>query len=358
MNFKISQKSSEVAVNSLVSIENVLQYLENIQPKIVFIDKAVLGSNNLISSVLGKLELEIFILEDPERDKSFTKLQQCYEFLHENNVQRNDTVVAIGGGATTDLVGFIASTFKRGIKLCLIPTSLLSQVDACIGGKTAINFLEVKNLIGSFYNPNEIVICTEFLMSQDKQQYLTGVSEIIKHALITSEAETDYIYENIEAINQRNTKSLEEIINRSINIKKDIVNEDFLEAGKRKFLNFGHTFGHGIESANVENAILHGHAVAIGMLMALQYSYDQELLSKNDFNKSSNLLRSINYDFSKIELDPNKIYNFMKSDKKNSSNQSISLILLNGFGEPVIYEETDTNKLLNFLNTFAKDFEK
>ena len=143
----------------------------------------------------------------------------------------------------TDFAGFIAATFKRGLKLTLVPTSLLAQVDASIGGKTAINFSNVKNLVGSFYVPNNVLICSSFLKTLDKQEYLNGLAEVIKHAFITSDDEVDFIFINIDKINQRDEILLNEIIKRSIKIKADIVTDDFEEKGKENFSILGIPLG-------------------------------------------------------------------------------------------------------------------
>ena len=267
----------------------------------------------------------------------------------------NSQVVAIGGGALTDFAGFIAATFKRGIRLTFVPTSLLAQVDASIGGKTAINFGNVKNLVGSFYVPNNVVICSSFLKTLDQQEYLNGLAEVIKHAFITSDEEVNTIFSNIDKINQRDEKVLNETIKRSIKIKADFVIEDFEEKGRRKFLNFGHTFGHGIESSNLESPIFHGHSVVLGMMMAIKYSMRKKLLSEKNGSQAIELISSFNFDFSEIKLDPNEIFQFMKSDKKNQNSQ-INLVLLKSFGEPVLYEEGNPSELQNFIGDFVEEF--
>ena len=163
--------------------------------------------------------------------------------------------------------------------------------------------------------------------------------------------------ENIENIKMRDQIVLEKIISRSISIKHNVVNEDFTEKGRRKFLNFGHTFGHGIESSNLKKPMLHGHAVAIGMMMALKYSSELNFIEASNYEMVSNLIKRLGYDFSKVSLNSNAIYASMKSDKKNTEKDSISLILLKNIGEPFIYNENDGSKLLEFLERFIKDFE-
>ena len=190
----------------------------------------------------------------------------------------------------------------RGITYLQIPTSLLAQVDASIGGKTGINHGNIKNFIGSFYNPSEIIICAEFLKSLNQQEFLNGFSEVLKHSIITSKTTLDNLKNLAGEINNRETDILLKLIEESIDIKAQVVTEDFKEKGKRKFLNFGHTFAHGIESINHEAPILHGHAVLIGMLIALDYSYELGFLSLDSYQEVKDVISSFNYDLSLIHI--------------------------------------------------------
>ena len=238
-----------------------------------------------------------------------------------------------------------------------IPTSLLGQVDASVGGKTAINFDGIKNFVGSFYNPEQIFINTEFLSSLNEQEFLNGLAEVIKHAIISSEESLNEIFNEKSAIVAKEPETLSKIIDNSIAVKESIVSEDFNEAGKRKFLNFGHTFAHGIEYANRKQPILHGHAVVIGMLMASTYSEHKGMLDAVDLEKIKKVIGSFNYDLSNINLDVETIVEGMKSDKKNQS-EKIALILLQGIGNPVLHEEGNIENLTNFIRDFAENFEK
>ena len=170
--------------------------------------------------------------------------------------------------------------------------------------------------------------------------------EIIKHALITSDDEISFVLENIENLKMRDQIVLRRLFMIYFN-KHNVVNEDFTEKGRRKFLNFGHTFGHSIESSNLKKPMLHGHAVAIGMMMALKYSSELNFIEASNYEMVSNLIKRLGYDFSEVSLNSNAIYASMKSDKKNTEKDSISLILLKNVGEPFIYNENDGSKLLN-----------
>ena len=244
----------------------------------------------------------------------------------------------------------------RGLNYVQIPTSLLSQVDASIGGKTAINYGKIKNFIGTFYNPSKIIICPDFLSTLNEQEFLNGFAEVIKHSLITPKDSVNKLIKKEEKIKNRDLETLLEIIEESIQTKASIVTEDFTEKGKRKFLNFGHTFAHGIESINLNQPILHGHAVIIGMMMALDYSKYLELIDIDVHEKSMKLLKSFNFDFSNIRLGADEIIEAMKSDKKNTN--TINLVLLKDIGSPYILEEVNEKRLAKFIKNFIENFEQ
>ena len=316
-------------------------------------DERVLEKNPQINKLLNE---NVYLVKNPEKEKDLQSAFKILKFLKESGCTRNDNLIAIGGGATTDLGGFASSVYMRGINLIIIPTSLLGQVDASVGGKTGVNFESYKNLVGSFFNPKKIIICTNFLESLDEQEYLNGLAEIIKHAIITSDNDVDTLLKNIEKITNRDNDFLEEQTRRSIEIKTKIVTEDFLEAEQRKFLNFGHTFAHGIESINQNNPIFHGHAVMIGMKMALEFSYQEKFLDEESFIKSKNLLNSFKYNLSDIELDADRILSAMELDKKNDGN-GINLVLLKKIGVPFLSKSNESNKILKFLINFIDNFE-
>ena len=352
---KIIFKNQEQEVEILYQKE-ISKISENFPEhgKMFFVcDERVLEKNPQIKKLLNK---NVYLVKSPEKEKDLQSTARILKFLKDSGCNRNDHLIAIGGGATTDLGGFASSIYMRGINLIVIPTSLLGQVDASVGGKTGVNFESYKNLVGSFFNPKKIIICANFLESLDEQEYLNGLSEILKHAIITSDDDVDTLLKNIEKVTSRDNDFLEEQTRRSIEIKTKIVTEDFLEAEQRKFLNFGHTFAHGIESVNQNNPILHGHAVMIGMKMALEFSYQEKFLDQESFTKSKKLLNSFEYNLSDIELDADKILSAMELDKKNDGN-GINLVLLKKIGVPFLSKSNESNKILKFLINFIDNFE-
>ncbi|MAI03685.1 MAG: 3-dehydroquinate synthase [Gammaproteobacteria bacterium] len=322
----------------------------------VVADKKVLDMHNSLREQIKNKNFELYEISNPEEEKSIGSYTNIIDFLDSKSFKRSDCIVGLGGGAVTDLAGFVSSTYMRGLNYVQIPTSLLSQVDASIGGKTAINYGKIKNFIGTFYNPSKIIICPDFLSTLNEQEFLNGFAEVIKHSLITSEDSVNKLIKKEEKIKNRDLETLLEIIEESIQTKASIVTEDFTEKGKRKFLNFGHTFAHGIESINLNRPILHGHAVIIGMMMALDYSKYLELIDIDVHEKSMKLLKSFNFDFSNIRLGADEIIEAMKSDKKNTN--TINLVLLKDIGSPYILEEVNEKRLAKFIKNFIENFEQ
>ncbi len=285
-------------------------------------------------------ELKIIKVVPGESSKSFETLMKVYSNLS-GFIKRNDLIIAFGGGVVGDLTGFAASTFLRGVKLIQIPTTLLSQIDSSVGGKTAINIPEGKNLVGSFYNPEKVIIDPVFLQTLPEKYFRDGFGEVIKYACIKDEnlfntlMSSNAVHENIE-----------ELIYTCLNIKKRLVEQDYKDYGLRMLLNFGHTIGHAIEK-HLNYTISHGEAVCIGMYHITKNS--QELgLTKNDTLMRLRLLfnkYSINY---KLNISTEQIINYIYLDKKSDSD-FINLVLLKEIGNAFIHKVSLEN-LYDFIN--------
>lgn len=296
-----------------------------------FLSKIIINDNYLIitDDTLFKIyhdelkDFEIFVIESGEESKSLDIVSQVVEDLIAINATRDFVLIGLGGGVICDLTAFIASIYKRGIKHILIPTSLLAMCDASIGGKTGINHVGIKNVIGTFKNADDIIIDTSFLKSLSEEHFKNGLSEIIKMSLIGG----DELYEMLQSENY----NINLLIEKSIQFKHRIVENDKYDKGNRQILNFGHTFGHAIES---EFNLLHGFAVAIGMKIAI---YLSEELTINDKIQIISLIEKHVYSF-KIDFDFDRIEKYIRNDKKNSS--KIKLILLKSIGNPYIAEFT------------------
>lgn len=282
-----------------------------------------------IKDFLNQGATGVFIMTPGEKYKDLTTCTKIWEKLADLKYNRNDLIINIGGGVVTDLGGFIASTFKRGVRFVNVPSSLLAMVDAAIGGKTGIDFLGYKNQIGSFYFPEETIIATELLKTLPEQELVSGFAEVLKHGLISNK-------EYWEECSQKPLEELdwEKIVWGSIEVKSRIVEEDPQEKGLRKLLNFGHTIGHAVETylLNTDNSVLHGEAVAAGMLMESYISKEKALLSNNEFEEIEKVI--LKY-YSKIEWNAavdKELIDLMRNDKKNNS-AVVNFTLLDKIGQ-------------------------
>ena len=293
--------------------------------------------NKLIKS-LKEYELKIYKLSATEKTKSLKVGNKIIEQLVYDNFNRSDCVIALGGGVLGDLSAFISNLTKRGLKFINIPTTLLAQVDASIGGKTGINSNRGKNLIGTYYQPDFILSDVSLLKSLPQREMISGYGEILKHSLILDKKFFLWLSKNgKKIINKKNNLVLKDAIVKSCKIKCKVVNKDEKEKDLRMILNFGHTFAHGFESAkNFSKKLNHGEAVLLGMMLASelsnkkkQLSFRELLLIKKHY-LGLKLPMNINKIFKKNEI--SKIVHFMKKDKKNID-EKINLILLSKIGK-------------------------
>ncbi len=306
-----------------------------------------------IKKSLSKKKTFFYIFSASEKNKNINIINKILNILLKKNFSREDCIISIGGGITGDMSGFAASLFKRGIKFINVPTTLLSQVDSSVGGKTGVNTKYGKNLIGSFYQPNLVISDTQFLKTLPRREIICGYGEILKHSLIASKIFYKFLDKNNKKILNLSSPFIEKAIFESCKIKKSIVEKDEKEKGLRKILNFGHTFAHAYEaSLGYSKKLNHGEAVILGIKSALSFSLQKNLLSKKEYDLitshifKSNLPYKINK-FFKIR-DLNKIISFMIKDKKNNSDK-INLVLLKKIGLPVINKKFDKRILSIFL---------
>ena len=288
-----------------------------------------------------------------EKNKNQNTVNKILKILLNKNFSRQDCIITVGGGITGDVGGFAASLFKRGLQFINIPTTLLSQVDSSIGGKTGINTSYGKNLIGSFYQPKLVISDIIFLKSLPKREIICGYGEIFKHSLIANKNFYEFLDKNISNILKIKSPFIQKAIYESCKIKKNVVEKDERENGVRKILNFGHTFAHAYEATlGYSKKLNHGEAVLLGIKSALQFSYVNKFLKEKDFNllikhiKKSKLPFNLNDYFSRNHV--NKILFFMSKDKKNRS-EKINLILLKKIGLPIIDKVYHSNYLKIFL---------
>lgn len=274
----------------------------------------------------------IIVVKPGEVSKSLSTLEYVYSKLAAFNVTRSDLIVAFGGGVVGDLAGFAASTYLRGINFIQIPTSLLSQIDSSLGGKTAINLKEGKNLAGTFYQPLKVLTDPDILMNLPKKYITDGLGEAIKYACIKDES----LFHMLMSFNTEKNMfdNMEQLIYKCCSIKKDLVEADEKDKGQRMLLNFGHTIGHAIEKCT-NFKVSHGRAVSAGMLHIVKNSEKLKLTEPGTCEKIKNLLDffNINYNFSDLNI--NDIKKYIVLDKKNLSGK-INLILLRKIGNAFI----------------------
>ena len=306
-----------------------------------------------IKKSLNKNRLYIHFFKASEINKNLNNVNKILDILLNRNFSREDCLISIGGGITGDIGGFAASLFKRGLKFINIPTTLLSQVDSSIGGKTGINTKYGKNLIGSFYQPNLVISDIQFLKTLPRREIICGYGEILKHSLVANKNFYNFLDKNSKKILNLSSPFIEKAIYESCKIKKNVVEKDEKEKGIRKILNFGHTFAHAYEaSLGYSKKLNHGEAVILGMKTALSFSLKNNLLLQNNYNSIINHILKVNLP-SKIEKffkikDLNKILSFMVKDKKNNTDK-INLVLLKKIGSPMINKEYTKNSLGDFL---------
>jgi 3-dehydroquinate synthase len=322
--------------------------------KIIITDDNVfdLWAENLISSIEELHHAEIIQLPAGEGNKTIEICFQVWETLSDYKIGRNDVIINFGGGVITDMGGFIASTFKRGLKFINIPTTLLSQVDASIGGKTGVDLGPLKNQIGVFSNPEYVFIDYKYLQTLKQIELTSGFAEMLKHGLIFDKTH----WSKLSMVNSVKPENISELIFDSVNIKHQIVLEDPKEKNIRKSLNFGHTIGHSFEGylLSKKETVPHGFAVAWGMIVESKLAHELGKISKTEFIEISTLL-SKHYGVCPIsKSDIHELLALMKNDKKNRS-EEINFSLLNGIGKFVINIEIPINLIEQTLHNYLQD---
>lgn len=286
----------------------------------------------IVENTLKQSFLEVYrvVFQHGEKNKNLSTISDFYTFMIEHQLDRKSLVIALGGGVVGDMAGFTAATYMRGIKFIQIPTTLLSQVDSSVGGKTGVDFNGYKNIVGAFCQPELVYINTSTLTTLPKREFNSGMAEVIKHGLILDFNYLMEIEDKLKEIQDLDQSALTSIIYKSCEIKSMIVSEDEKEEGKRALLNFGHTVGHAIERLkNFE--LLHGECIAIGFVAALYISEQLDMIHVNDIERVVQLLQRFNLPVEVSGLSALDIYQDMFHDKKTSDNQ-LSFVLLEQLG--------------------------
>jgi 3-dehydroquinate synthase len=324
----------EGIINRLVQFIKLYKLNQNI---FIVVDRNILRSHAArVEDIIKRLNCKKFmhVYDASEANKSFFGAEKIYLDLINLGFTRDTLVIAIGGGITGDITGFVASTFMRGVKFIQVPTTLLSAVDSSVGGKTGFNFEETKNIVGTFYQPEFVLVDTAFLKTLPEDELICGTGEILKYAFLIDEEMFDSLHRDITKLITLNAGFVSKIIEKCVRFKGDVVAKDEKESGLRKILNLGHTFAHAFEVE--QNYLLkHGQAVTVGIVCALELSLELGLINQNKYERFKSLPLLLK---DKIEIkhcDINLVYETMKRDKKGSEDK-IKFVLPADLGRLVV----------------------
>lgn len=307
-----------------------------------------------VLDVLTTYHCQSVILPDGEQYKTLEVLNQVFTKLLEEKLSRQVTLIALGGGVVGDMAGFAAACYQRGVPFIQIPTTLLSQVDSSVGGKTAVNHVLGKNMIGAFYQPQCVIADTLTLTTLEDRQLSSGLAEVIKYGLINDPEFFDWLEQNMQGLIARDQALLAEAIERSCRDKADVVASDELEQGVRALLNLGHTFGHAIETGMGYGNWLHGEAIAVGMLMAADLSQRMGWMKISDVVRVKALLMAANLPVLAPEGMTAEQYMALMSVDKKVQDGRIRLVLLRGIGQAIISDDYSAAKLADTLESFER----
>ncbi len=328
LNINLSNNSYNIYIdnNLLPNISSLIKEVYNGKKIYIITDQNVYNFHfDKLNNVLNKdFIIEYIIIPSGEEYKNIDTYKYICEELIKKNLRRNELIIGFGGGVVGDIAAFVASTIYRGVYFINIPTTLLSMVDSSIGGKTGIDFLEMKNILGTFFQPKLVLINLDFLNTLPKIEYISGMGELIKHSFIGNKD----LYNDLLNCNDID----EDIIYKSLNVKKKFVMEDEFDQGVRMFLNFGHTFGHVIE---LKDKLKHGIAVANGMVMAIKFGIDLNITPNYLYDDLIKILKKYNFEIKDYEYK-----SYLKEtvkDKKNLQGK-IHFVLLKDYEKPISYE--------------------
>ena len=295
---------------------------------------------------------EFMIVPATERNKSYLKLAEYYRKLIEHRFTRDDMLVTLGGGILQDLSGFIASTLYRGIKWVFFPTTLLSQADSCIGSKTSINFDESKNLIGTFYPPDHIFVDISFCETLTHKYINSGLGEVIMFHLMSDLEGYSLLKKYLDCQNLRKNKYFREVVESTLKIKYSYFKGDEFDSGRRNLLNYGHCFGHALESAS-NFAVCHGEAVIVGMGFANSLSLKRGIMKKEKYDEFENLFQKYypRFDISKISV--KDIIYYLERDKKRIG-KDLTMILSQDIGKQFKFDDVKEEEVIETFNDFVK----
>jgi 3-dehydroquinate synthase len=352
LNVNLGERSYPIFIGQdvLSQHEYILPYIKGRKVAVVTNETvAPLYLEKLKATLQGK-EITAVVLPDGESYKTWEVLQKIFDALLEDRHDRATTIIALGGGVIGDMAGFAAACYQRGVDFIQVPTTLLSQVDSSVGGKTGINHPLGKNMVGAFYQPKAVVIDTSSLVTLPERELSAGLAEVIKYGLICDEPFLSWLEENIDQLRLLDQARLSEAIERSCAAKAEVVGADERESGVRATLNLGHTFGHAIEAHQGYGSWLHGEAVAAGTAMALEMSCRLGWLSRDDQARALRLLKRAGLPVvPPVSMSPDDFMKYMAVDKKVLDGQ-LRLVLLKRLGEAVVTSDFPYDTLKQTLS--------
>jgi len=301
-----------------------------------------------VEAGLGEYRHASLVLPDGEAHKTLATSARVFEALAALGANRDATILALGGGVIGDLAGFAAACWMRGIDFVQMPTTLLAMVDSSVGGKTGVNLPAGKNLVGAFHQPRAVVADTTTLATLPEREYRAGIAEVVKYGAIGDAAFFDWLERHVDALDARDEAILAEAIAASCRHKAGVVARDEHEQGERALLNFGHTFGHALETATGYGTLLHGEAVAIGMVLAARLSADLGRAPREDAQRLARLLAAFGLPTAAPPADPGRLLSLMQLDKKNLGGR-LRLILWRGIGAAEIVPDVEADAIRGVL---------
>lgn len=302
----------------------------------------------------AKFDVQVVILPDGEKYKNLEVLNQIFDVAIANHFDRKCTFVALGGGVIGDMTGFAAAAYQRGVNFIQMPTTLLSQVDSSVGGKTGVNHPQGKNMIGAFHQPECVVIDTDTLDTLIDRELSAGIAEVIKYGLLGDVSFFEWLEQNVSALVARNKTTLAEAIERSCQNKADVVAEDEKESGKRALLNLGHTFGHAIEAGMGYGAWLHGEGVSAGTMQAVYLSKLMGMLDESDQQRIAAIFEAANLPIMPPSLEAlpvERYLDLMAGDKKVQAG-TVRLVLMKKIGDAYVTGDYPQDLLMETLTTY------
>jgi len=332
----------------IVQEDGLLAHLGELLAPLQLAEHVVVITNDVVAPLYGsQVEQELkragyrvdtIVLPDGEIHKNGHSLDRIYTYMLERACDRHTTIIALGGGVIGDIAGFAAATYMRGIPFIQIPTTLLAQVDSSVGGKTAINHPLGKNMIGAFYQPLKVIIDTSALNTLEKRHFCAGLAEVVKYGVIADAEFFTWIEDHLTALLRKEPAALSHAIMRCCSIKADIVARDETEQSVRALLNFGHTFGHAVEQLSGYGVVLHGEAVAIGMVVAARISAAIGLCTSADVTRLGNVLHHCGLPTTvPTQFSPEQYVAAMMRDKKVSSGK-LRMVLNHGIGSSAVHD--------------------